>query len=187
MISPDWNFIESLEGFETRGYVPKDVAGKPLGQSGVSIGAGVDLGHWPVTALRRRKVPEPIIEKVAPYCGLRGWDAVHALVIPLVLTEDEARRLTRTIQGDIVDAVKARYDRASKIALSFIPQQAQTVLISVAFQYGANLAKRTPKFWRAMTTQDWQAAVRELENFGDAYPSRRRREAKYLKDLIWQR
>lgn len=187
MLAPDWNFIDELEGFTVRGYVPKDVRGEPLGQSGATIGGGVDLGHWTVTALRRRKVPESIIEKVAPYCGLRGWDAVHALVIPLVLTEDEARRLTRTIQGDITDALIARYDRASKVPMRFIAQQAQTVLLSVAYQYGPDLARRCPKFWRAMTSQDWQAAVKELEDFGDAYPTRRRKEAKYLKDLIWQR
>jgi hypothetical protein len=187
VISPDWSFIDQLEGFETMGYVPRDAAGEPLGKSGVSVGGGVDLGQWSAIALTRRGVPGAIVDKVAPYCGLRRWDAVHALKVPLVLTEEEARRLTRVIQGDITDTLVANYDQASALEFRFLPQEAQTVLLSVAYQFGPDLATRTPKFWKAMTAGDWQAAVRELEDFGDDYPTRRRKEARYLKDLIWQR
>jgi hypothetical protein len=42
------------------------------------------------------------------------------------------------------------------------------------------LAKRCPKFWQAATNADSTAMANELNNFGDSYPTRRRREADYL-------
>ena len=56
----------------------------------------------------------------------------------------------------------------------------QTVIASVAFQYGY-LAKRCPNFWRYAITQNTQAMIRELVDFGDRYTTRRWREASYLK------
>jgi len=53
------------------------------------------------------------------------------------------------------------------------------VITSVAFQYG-NLATETPNFWRQVTSGDWDGAVGNLRNFGDAYGSRRNREADYF-------
>jgi hypothetical protein len=38
LIAIDWTFIETLEGFETIGYVPVDGGGKVLGKSGVTCG-----------------------------------------------------------------------------------------------------------------------------------------------------
>lgn len=56
----------------------------------------------------------------------------------------------------------------------------QTVILSVAYQYGANLASRAPKFWKAVTSQNWAEVVKVLRDFGDAYKTRRNREADYL-------
>ena len=183
MIQIDWSFIESLEGFETRGYVPMQ-DGKPLGKSGVTIASGVDIGQRSVEDLRRHRLPEHIIDQLAPYCGLRGADAVQVLAEhPLEMTREDAERLTRTIQGDAVDLLVKRYDAASDRPFKLLSQQAQTVIVSVSFQYG-DLARKTPNFWRQVTARDWPAAYANLRNFGDAYSTRRRKEAAYLKDIV---
>lgn len=35
-------------------------------------------------------------------------------------------------------------------------------------------------FWEAATAQDWKACAQLLNNFGDAYPTRRKKEAALL-------
>jgi hypothetical protein len=183
----NWRFIGEREGFKTRGYVPMQ-NGAPLGQSGVTIGGGVDLGHWTVDQLRRRRVPEDIIAKVTPFLGHRGADAVAVLnTLALELSHDEAERLTSIIQGDIVDALKARYTRSQPkgtLSWDYMPEPARTIITSVAFQYGPALSARTPKFWRAATSQNWSGMVTELRDFGDSYPTRRGIEADYLEHML---
>jgi hypothetical protein len=183
MIQVDWHFIETLEGFTPIGYVPMD-GGKPLGKSGVTVGGGIDLGQWSEAQLRAHRVPDRILDLTRPYLGVTGHDAVDLLAHrPLNMTSEDARMLTGCIRGDILDDLVRRYDAASGRPFKFLPQQAQTVITSVAFQYG-NLATETPNFWRQVVARDWKAAHANLMNFGDAYRTRRRKEAALLKDIV---
>lgn len=184
MIQVDWHFIEQLEGFTTIGYVPTDGSGKVLGKSGVTIAAGVDLGQWSEADLRRHRVPDGILDQVRPYFGVRGHDAVELLAHkPLSMSYEDARMLTGCIRGDILDDLVRRYDAASDRPFKFLSQQAQTVIASVAFQYN-DLARKTPNFWAQVTRRDWKAAHANLLNFGDAYRTRRWKEAALLKDIV---
>ena len=64
-----------------------------------------------------------------------------------------------------------------------IPPEAQTVITSVSFQYGVGLNIRAPKFWKAVTAQNWKEAIKILKSFGDAYPTRRKKEASLLEKI----
>jgi hypothetical protein len=184
LIAIDWTFIETLEGFETIGYVPVYGAGKVLGKSGVTCGGGVDLGQWSEAQLRQRRVPDAIIEHVRPYLGVRGNEAVEILRHkPLNMSREDASTLTECIRSDILDDLVRRYDAASGRPFKSLPQQAQTVITSVAFQFGSNLARSTPRFWAQVTSRNWCAAYDNLLHFGCKYPTRRRKEALLLKDL----
>lgn len=185
----DWGFIEKLEGTTTRGYVPRDAKGEPLDQSGVTIGGGVDLGQWTVSQLFRRGVPFHVVEQLAPYVGLRRQDAVDKLdARPLVLTNKDAGALTVTIRIQIMEAVSSRFDgearRKGRLLWEFLPPECQTVVASVSFQYGPALYRATPNFWRQVTDWDWGGAYLNLLNFGDKYPTRRRKEASLIAPLI---
>lgn len=178
----DWRFIQALEGLRTRGYVPDHGSS----QSGVTIGSGVDLGHWSVDQLRRRRVPEPIIRRIRPYLGLRGDDAIE-VAGELELSPEDADTLSRIIQGDIVDALRQRYGRSQEpgtLRWDYLPSAAATVITSVAFQYGPLLSKRTPNFWTAAISNDWAAMLAELRDFGDRYRTRRNREADHLERML---
>lgn len=187
---PDWNFIREQEGFSPTGYVPMTAdRQEPLGQSGVTIGSGVDLGHWSVDQLKRRRVPQHIIDQVKPYLRLRGWAAVQKLEAdPLTMSDEEAEFLTKCIQGDITEALEKRYEAAAKAAGSLrweaLPGPCKTVILSVGYQYGPMLSFRTPNFWKQVTTGQWGAAYENLMNFGDSYTSRRRREAEVLSRVL---
>lgn len=64
-----------------------------------------------------------------------------------------------------------------------LPAQAQTVIASVSYQYGT-LSTKAPKFWAEVIVQDWEAAIKILNKFGDKYPTRRKKEAALLKGAV---
>lgn len=185
----DHMFIEALEGFKTVAYVPRDRRKVPLGKSGATIGAGVDLGQWSEAQLVRRLGPDPMIALLRPYLGLRGWDAVRALeAAPLTLTERQARALTKSIRRDLEEALVSMYDKAAKrlggLRWAVLPGSCQTVVMSVAYQYGPMLVRETPNFWAQVTAGRWADAHKNLLDFKDDYPTRRRKEAEHLAPVL---
>lgn len=177
----NWDFIEQEEGFITEANVPDS----ERSQSGVTIGAGVDLGQWNRGALEDMGVSEGIIEKVAPYLGKKKESAKKALrANPLTLSDAEARELTERVKEEAIKKVEREFDSATQgWSFSELPEGVATAITSVAFQYG-DLKSRTPKFWKAITNNNWIEAYRELQDFGDRYPSRRNREAAFLQQSI---
>ena len=179
--SIDWEFIASLEGKGvTTGYVP-DAAGS---KSGVTIATGFDLGQRNQSDLKGLGLSESLITKLKPYLGLKSKDAVDFLAKnPLTITDDESKQIDTKVKAQKVPRLKESYrtatDNTTNVAFDDLPSQAQTVIASVSFQYGT-LSTKTPKFWKAVTTQDWVEAVKLLRNFGDKYPTRRGKEADLL-------
>lgn len=182
----DWSFISQLEGGRRlAGYVPAAA----FSQSGVTVATGCDLGQRSRAEIDALDIPEALKAKLRPYAGLKTVQAEATLrERPLTLTETEAEALDESVKKPIVDALASRYDAAvanvpGRLPFAELPEPAQTAIASVAFQYGPNLPARTPRFWQAVTGQDWVRAVHELRNFGDAYPTRRRREADLLETV----
>ncbi len=66
-----------------------------------------------------------------------------------------------------------------------LPRHQATPIASVAFQYG-DLAKKTPNFWKQVTSNDWDGAKKNLSNFGDIYGDRRMRELDYLNKPVFE-
>jgi hypothetical protein len=181
----DWSFTEGQEGLELTGYIPKN-NGQIIGNSGVTVGYGVDLGQWTYQELSRIITDQAILAAVAPYLGLQDAAAETALKNrPLNLTQQQAETLYRATRSSLVDDVAGRFDNAQNfVDFVDLPREVQTVIADVAFQYGPNLGARTPKFWAAITAGDWNAAYRELRNFQDAHPTRRQDEAVLLLQVM---
>ena len=53
----------------------------------------------------------------------------------------------------------------------------------MAFQYG-DLKTKTPKFYKLALAGDWQGVYNVLMDFEDNYPTRREKEAAYLKKYL---
>jgi len=172
----NYKFIAELEGNELIGYVPDP----ENSNSGVTIASGFDIGQRDYKELRG--IFNPVLAiKLSPYCNIKG-DLAECLLImdPLTITKEEAKEINAITR--IKTYCKLRYSWAdSKAYLTFIKlnEQQQTVIASVSYQYG-DLSKRTPNFWRQVTTGDWDAALKNLRDFGDKYPTRRNKEADYL-------
>ena len=178
---PDWVFIRELEGFLSTGYVPKDPDKND--NSGVTIGAGFDLGQQGITGLRGMGLSQGLCEKLQPYLGLQGYKARNFIKAhPLKLGAAELTELDEKVKASYFSKIEREYNDASDYTFSFLPSEVQTVILSVGFQYGS--LKRVPKFKEYAIKGMWKSLANELENFGDAYPKRRCREAAYLRAYL---
>lgn len=179
----DWTFIGKLEGAGiARGYVPNP----STSNSGVTVATGFDIGQRSAADLEAMGLPDDLVAKLAPYAGLRGRAAADFLARhPLLLEADEVAAIDASVRTVFSDRLASIYNAAvsgdgDRADFEDLPAAAQTVIASVAYQYGLDLKRHTPRFWSTVVAQDWGAAVAELRNFGDAYGSRRRQEAELL-------
>lgn len=178
----NWEFIYELEGgVQLEGYVPKGP-----GHSGITVAAGIDLGQYPKAYFSSLAIPDGLKEKILPYVGLMGQTARYYLNSDhLVLTQDEADALMSAITDKFTVYLGAQYRTYSRDSWSTVPDAAQTVIASVAWQYG-DVAHKCPHFWEAVCEKNWKVTISVLENFGDAYTTRRNHEAQYLETKIYE-
>lgn len=172
MSKVDWNFIRSLEGFETRGYVPDAGASA----SGVTIGTGFDLGARQESDLEG--MDDDLIEILTPFLGFKGAEA-EFIAQNLNLTEEQANRVDKFAKDKELDKLRGKWNTATQGSFDDLTPEQQTVVASVAFQYG-DLESKTPNFWRQVTGGQWDEALANLRNFGDRYSTRRNKEADFL-------
>ncbi|CAB4037185.1 collagen alpha-1(XIV) chain-like, partial, partial [Paramuricea clavata] len=159
-------FLNCHEGFTSCGYVPIDQkSGEVLGQSGVTIGAGIDLGSKSRASFT--SLYSTIVNKLEPYFGLkRNLAACAAIERRLILAYWEANTLTDAVTNDVVTEVSKRYDSdkdANTQAFASVPRGIRTAIVSVWYQLGYPTAY--PKFWNFVTKNDWDNAIKELRNF----------------------
>ena len=162
----DQKFLNCHEGFTLCGYVPIDPkSGEVLGQSGVTVGAGVDFGSKSMASVT--SLSSTLVDKLEPYFGLkRNLAACAAIERPLRLTLAEANNLTDVATNDVVTEVSKRYDSdkdVNELAFASIPRGIRTAIVSVWYQFGYPTAY--PSFWNFVTKNDWDNAIKELRNF----------------------
>jgi LysM repeat protein len=177
----DANFIRSQEGFRLDGYVPDPQSSR----SGVTVGTGVDIGQMSASDIEALDIPLGLKQKLAPYAGLIGQNAVNFLNShPLHLTQDEANTLDRVVTQKTLAGVADRFNLAAPDnSFANLPPAARTVVADIAYQYGSNLAQRMPNFWSDVTAGRWDSAAQKLRNFGDRYSTRRNAEADLLQGV----
>lgn len=168
----DWAWVGGLEGRSLAGYVPDS------GRSGVTIATGCDLA-W-LTDTELLQMPNLCGTRFRPYRGLTGVTARNFVgAHPITISEADADGVDQVTFAADVATISTAFARDSHTAFSTLPNRAQTVLASVAFQYG-NLARKCPHFWAVCVARDYAGMVRVLRDFGDEYSTRRNKEADYL-------
>ncbi len=183
MIDRDFMRSAAIEGFRLTAYVP------PAGQSGVSIATGIDLGQMSRSDIDNLPLPAVLRSALRPYAGCRGSFAARVLTsAPLSLSQSEADALDDAVITRSVAKLRNQYNAAigaeiasdTRFTWDELSDVQQTVIFSVAWQYG-DLPSRCPRFWSFAKAQDWPRLIAELEDFKDAYPTRRKAEAAYLR------
>ncbi len=190
MANIDWSFISRLEGGQRlTGYY---TGANRRGKDGVTIATGVDLGQRNEYDLRKLGLSNSLHNKLKPYLGLKGHLAAQFLKNnPLKITKPEADQLDRAIKRVHIDPLIRRYNLdvgrlPGKLMFERLPRALQTIIVSPSWQHGNQLFRAAPKFWGYVTNQNWHGAYAELMNFRDDFPTRRRAEARYLKQWLDQ-
>ena len=177
----NWKFIEEQEGSGvTVGYVPKTKNDK----SGVTVASGFDLGgKTEQDLIERYKLNPETITQLVPFMGLQGQSARDVAgdlkLLPAQVSEIDAAS-KKVFENDFSNY----YNRKTGKNFNDLPDVLQTVAASVGYQYGEDLEKATPKFWKSLVDENQESMVSELRNFGDEFPSRRNREADLLTSEI---
>mgnify|MGYP001236853247 FL=1 len=174
----DFDFIADQEGRAINtAYVPQDDEGNAEGQSGVTVGTGVDLGSKNKAYFDG--LDEDLIEKIEPYFGKKRETAQNLLAIaPLELTDAEVAELDRFVKEKELKTLKDKWNEDSDTDFDDLPTNQATAVASVYYQYGQQMFDHN--YWDQTTGGDWEAARNNLMNYGDNYNSRRNREATYL-------
>lgn len=181
----DFAFLREVEGFRTDFYVPKK-DGKVIGQSGVTVFSGLDLGQQNERGLKAMGLSTEFIEKARPYLGLTKEQATKKLEETGGFTFDQAiaEKENTKVKKYYAKKVAEVYDKDSNVKFKDLTPEQQTVVTSVLFQYGytnpSDKKKGVPNFWKQVTSQDWAGALNNLKNFGDLYTTRRGKEAELL-------
>ena len=170
-----------------KGYVPNN-NGVPIAQSGVTIATGCDLGQQTPEGLLRMGVPQILLSRLIPYCGLRREAAIAKLSnFPLVISDADADAIDTAVIGSYISEVQARFDRDANSAASFLdwrftdrPKEVQAAVLSLRYQLGFG---GFPKTWAMIVAGDYHGAIAELRDparWGGKYMNRRRDEAALL-------
>ena len=192
MAQINFEFIKQNEGKAiSKGYIPKNKDGSVMGQSGVTIASGFDLGQQDMTSISG--LPKELQDKLIPYLGAKKDKAVSKLKETggLQLTDDEVSQIDMMAKEQYSNRIKESYNKLTGKNFDELPSNLQTVIADVQFQYGTNY-ERTPKFAGiiqeiADNPSDVNAYMKlenELRNFGDDYKTRRGKEADLIKDQI---
>ncbi|MCY9845923.1 pesticin C-terminus-like muramidase [Vibrio caribbeanicus] len=181
-LSIDHDFIGKLEGSKKNGYVPMPEKSK----SGVTIAVGFDLGARNIDDLRNLGLSNDLIERFTPYLGLKKIEAKSFLEShPLSINDQELETIVKLVKESETEKIVVNYNKYSSVKFECLPKQAQTVIASVAYQYGSHgVIVDTPNFWKQATHQDWEGMFANLMDFYDKTPTRRETEAKLIKELI---
>lgn len=181
----DREFLADAEGAKRKMYVPKNKAGQVIGDSGPTIGVGVDLGRKDVAYLNGLGISPDLARRLTPYLGKRRDEALTFVKAnPLVLSQADYDALNSAVQDHELHKLATKFDAVSQVGpFASLPRNTQTAIGSLFFQYGTDAPeKAAPSYWRQVTSGDWEGAYRNLTKFGDAYQPRRDEESKKLLD-----
>lgn len=187
----DFDVISKLEGGQHLvGYVPTN-KGQVIGQSGVTIATGVDLGQWSLTDIRKLELPQELVKKIEPYLGRKKESALDALAEnQLYISKEEADILDKQIYKQIFLRVEELFNKDGFTKFEDLPNQAQTVIASIATNRGPSfgyLGGLWSTLWIHLLDGQWKKAKTILELIANKdlrLKNRRKEESAILSTLI---
>lgn len=193
-------FLAKWETRQTVAYIPcrkrnftghntAAACGEVIGQSGVTVGTGLDLGQQGQADLRRMGFDDATISRFRPYLGKKRQAAVAALAAaPLTLSNAECDAVDEAVHGDYIRRAADLYDRNTEgLPFAELPQEAQAVIVSLFYQLGSPFPSRDhagyPVLYGHLCCGNWQAAAHELLTGFRNYANRRADEGRLLGEV----
>jgi hypothetical protein len=165
---------ERLSQFEGRqrlnGYVPNN-HGVVIGNSGVTIATGFDIGQLDQKGLASLQLGSDLTTKLAPYTDIRLSPALAYLNLhPLSVSRDEANDIDYAVQGAHLRAAITSWNMRrpnGQPSFNQLSPQQQTVLLSRTYHQGPNMPNSpvARDFYNAALNGDWTRARTALQNY----------------------
>lgn len=188
-LAVDYAFIRNHEGEAIlNGYVPQKKDGTVIGKSGVTIASGFDLGQHNSYDLNRifgsSDTNKTLKDLFTPYLGKQKDDAkTYLKAHPLTITTEQAATVDECVMSQILPSIQKQYEDSTSGKWDDLPDQAQTVLFDLGYQFGQNNGIPSDVM-KKIKEGDYSGAASTLEEMGKtAYKNRRNAEATLLKQL----
>jgi len=169
-------------GVLAKGYVPTQ-KGKAIGQSGVTIANGLDLGQRKnLNDLKANGLSPATAAKLSGYLGLKKDAAINALKSkPLSLSKAEAAEVAAATSKTYDKHMANSFNKMGATKFDSLPRNVQTALASMGHQYGSFQANsQTAAVAKAAQRGDYAAAAKALESM-TGYSNRRKAEASLMR------
>jgi GH24 family phage-related lysozyme (muramidase) len=176
------DFLLVEEGYTQYGYLPLDKKGNPIGKSGLTIGAGVDVGQMNRHEFNEMPMSATARHQLTPFVGVQGVDAKRLLDsrVRVTITVADAEAISNYVFNTCVERVATKWKNFRNL-----PEQAQTVLVSLAYNLGLG---GSPSTSRKIAEQQFSEAAAELRNPDEwanrELDGRRNREATLLEEIL---
>ena len=170
-------------------------------RSGVTVGAGFDLGQTDVKGLKAYGFPDALIKKLSPYLGKKRLDAFHALdARPLTLTDKELDIINRQVMIQKSRECIYYWDKAIETIRKTHPEapwfhemssNQQTIIFSRYYHEGLGWRKNNQEIYEAATRNDWKKAQQivdyKVKYNPDSWPEWKMGRLQKEQEFLWSR
>lgn len=173
-------FLLVEEGFTQRGYIPNN-NGVVIGKSGLTIAAGVDVGQMGLMDFNNLPMSVYAREALRPYVNVRGEEAMRLFErgTKVKITVADAEAISNYMFDKVIDEVRKKWR-----GYDDMPPEAQTVLVSLAYNLGL---RGSPSTSGKVANAWYSEAISELRDQGEwanrELDGRRNREADLLEEI----
>lgn len=151
VVDPETGESFGLEGFRTETY-------NPGGNSGITIGTGVDLKFHTKQSMLGAGVPEEIVSALDPYYGQDGEDLVGQTPLTREQVELVDKKVLQKEEEDIRKKIPT-YDN--------LPSGFKSALVMAVHQY---TIKGAPNLFKQVKDGDYKGAIDNLKTWKDKTP-----------------
>ena len=151
------DFLREVEGYRRIPYIPTGNDGKPIGQSGVTVGTGIDVGQMSMAEFDKLPLDAATKQALKPYVGKKGAEAQAALRLapPTPLRDEVLRGLDSHMINESVDELRSQFPQFDSLT-----DEAQTVALSLRHNFGPSSLKFNTM--NNLMDGNWQEAFTEL-------------------------
>ena len=188
----DFSALSSFEGGQIpQSYLLMDKKGNVIGQSGITIATGFDIGQHSVDEIKSYGFTKTLEKKLLPFADAKKECAKELLSLAreTKFSNEELNQIDFVVQGHHLDlAIKSwNANRLENTPLfKDLSSSQQTVLLSRTYHQGPSMPDTmvAKKFYGSAINNNWIAAENHLRNYNVSaayYINRVHREANYLK------
>jgi len=169
-------------GILATGNIPND-NGAVLGHSGMTIGAGIDIGNQSVSGIQNLVqnfgLSADLAQTLEPYVGITGQPALAFLQAnPITLSSYEVTNLDESFWSYAGASLAAKFDSTQTFAAGFtftmLPSDTQTAIADMYWHYAnaSNGFLTTTQLWTQIITGNWSEAASNIETWSSSSVAR---------------